>query len=98
MAIGYSVMSWFETGVKPTKAQMQEFAKKSQGLVGEMLKNVGADDPDKKRVTDELEGKLPDDFDTLLELEAKAAKDAKAAAESASAESAAVEPQPEQTS
>jgi small GTP-binding protein len=94
MAIGYSVMSWFETGVKPTKAQMQEFAKKSQGLVGEMLKNVGADDPDKKRVTDELEGKLPDDFDSLLETEAKAAQAveaAKAAAEGATAEGVAVE-------
>lgn len=65
IAIGYAVMSWFETGNKPSKEELQGYAKQSQGLLAKLMAKMGGTAPSKKSLTDELEGKLPDNFDEL---------------------------------
>lgn len=59
IAIGYTSMLWFETGKKPTQADVARVAKESQKAVTGILTGMGKKKPTKKSLTEELEQALP---------------------------------------
>lgn len=73
LAMGVAAMRWFETGRKPTKADLRRVAEKSQTQVLDSLRKLGSKKPSKKTVTQELEDMMPGLTD---ELEAEEAEEA----------------------
>lgn len=59
IAIGYTSMLWFETGKKPTQADVSRVAKSTQKAVTGVLTGMGKKKPNKKTLTQELEEALP---------------------------------------
>jgi small GTP-binding protein len=62
LTIGYTALSWFETGAMPAKEDMEKRAQSLQQRIKEALLRLGKGKPSKKRVTQELERILPDVF------------------------------------
>ncbi|MBS2033434.1 50S ribosome-binding GTPase [bacterium] len=61
LTIGFTALSWFETGIMPDKKDMEKQAQGIQDRLKEGLLNLGKSRPSKKRVTEELEKLLPSD-------------------------------------
>lgn len=57
VAIGFAVMRWFETGIKPTRKDMLEVARQTQKALTTRLKGKK---PGKKQLTEDLEELLPE--------------------------------------
>jgi len=62
ITIGYSALTWFETGKTPSKKDMESKASSMTQRVKDALLRLGRRKPTKKRITQELEGILPDIF------------------------------------
>ncbi len=62
LTIGYTALSWFETGTMPEKKEMERKAKSLQQRLKEALMRLGKSKPSRKRVTQELERIIPDVF------------------------------------
>ena len=62
LTIGYTALSWFETGTVPEKKELEKRAQTLQQRLKEALLRLGKGKPSKKRVTQELERILPDVF------------------------------------
>lgn len=63
--IGYSVMTWFETGVKPNAAAMRATSRIIQKKLLQMVKGFRKAKPNKQALEDELEKALPSVTDEL---------------------------------
>lgn len=62
MTIGFTALTWFETGKTPSEDEMKKRAGGLQTRVKEALMRLGRRKPSKKRVTQELENLLPEIF------------------------------------
>lgn len=62
LTIGYTALTWFETGLMPEKKDMEKKAQSLQQKLKEALMRLGKGKPSKKRVTQELEKILPEVF------------------------------------
>lgn len=60
ITIGFTALSWFETGTMPSKKEVDQQARGMQDRIKEALVRLGKGKPDKKRVTQELENLLPE--------------------------------------
>ena len=60
LTIGFTALSWFETGVMPDKKEMEKQAQGLQQRIKDGLISLGKSKPSKKRVTEELEKLLPE--------------------------------------
>lgn len=61
LTIGYATMTWFETGRRPDKSEVTQYARESQGRLTRLLSRMGRKKPDKKSLTEELEKDLAPD-------------------------------------
>jgi hypothetical protein len=54
IAIGYATMRWFETGRKPSSAEMRQVLREAQGRLVEVINPLGWKRPGKKALKQEL--------------------------------------------
>lgn len=73
VTIGFSALTWFETGTMPDKKQTRAQAKDLQAKLRTALSRLGRKRPSKERVTQELEDLLSDPFAPKSEGQAPAA-------------------------
>lgn len=59
VTIGYTAMRWFETGHKPTGAEMRQVAGEVQKRLTGSLKTIGRRRPSKKLLEEELDRQMP---------------------------------------
>lgn len=62
ISIGFTALSWFETGSMPDKKDVDAQARSMQEKFKEALSRLGKGKPSKKRVTQELEKLIPEDL------------------------------------
>lgn len=62
LTIGYASLSYFETGQMPEKKAMEKQARSLQQRIKDLFLSFGKGKPSAKKVTQELEGLLPDLF------------------------------------
>jgi small GTP-binding protein len=60
LAMGWASMRWFETGHKPSKAELKHVTQKLQSGLLEALKSLGRRRPNKKKLTQVLDEQFPD--------------------------------------
>lgn len=60
LTIGYTALTWFESGSLPEKQEVEKQARSLQQRLRDALARLGKGRPSKKRVTQELEKLLPD--------------------------------------
>lgn len=73
IVIGYSVMLWFESGIKPSAKNIKDISRQMQKHILSSLSIFGKKRPNRQKLSDALENQLPD---ITLDLEAESAKTA----------------------
>ncbi|MFN8613040.1 MAG: GTPase [Vulcanimicrobiota bacterium] len=58
LTIGFAAITWFETGKKPEKQQLEDYARQNQGWLAGVLARLGKGKPDRETLEKHLEQNL----------------------------------------